>query len=252
MEARTTNQNSLPSSPDVFSRPRPRPQRSPEQAAKIRVQNRRREYLLKNPGYLESAEHEFADPDLYDTVVRRFQTPAEREAEGRSRGWGKVLESSLLRGEARLERVASSFTGDAPPARKTSSATRTTTSGEDIAAAAAASFAIDADLGGSKPETKEEGKAAWEDFLRERFVMGGDEEFDYAKVDGNEEFDEMEHRDLEEEWFDEEDPEWADDSEGDEDEDDEEVMSDHREGGATTRKSKRERVLTGQTGVQDY
>lgn len=261
------NQTSPPSSPHDFSRPRPRPQRSPEQAAKIRVQNRRREYLQKNPSYFDSVEHEFADPDLYDTVVRRFQTPAEREAEGRSRGWGKVLESSLMRGEARLERVASSLTGDAPlprpphPHSTTSSARKTSlsevTSG-DMAAAAAAATAVDAGLVDSKPTTKEEGRAAWEEFLRERFVAGADEEFDYAQVDGNEELDEMEHRDREEEWFDEEDPEWADDDsegegEGDEEEQEADVMmGDRRQGGAEPRKGKREKILTGQTGVQDY
>lgn len=207
------------------------------------------------------------DPDLYDTVVRRFQTPAEREAEGRSRGWGKVLESSLMRGEARLERVASSLTGDAPlprpphPHSTTSSARKTSlsevTSG-DMAAAAAAATAVDAGLVDSKPTTKEEGRAAWEEFLRERFVAGADEEFDYAQVDGNEELDEMEHRDREEEWFDEEDPEWADDDsegegEGDEEEQEADVMmGDRRQGGAEPRKGKREKILTGQTGVQDY
>ncbi|ROW10409.1 hypothetical protein VMCG_01742 [Cytospora schulzeri] len=255
MKGMPNQDSSLPASPDAFSRPRPRPQRSPEQAARIRVQNRRREYLQKNPSYFDSVEHEFADPDLYDTAVRRFQTPAEREAEGRSRGWGKVLESSLMRGEARLERVASSFTGDAPPrASSTSQARKTSLSemtSEDMAAASS-SFAVGAGLLDSKPETKEEGREAWEEFLRERFVMGADEEFDYGKVDGNEELDEMEHRDREEEWFDEEDPEWADDSEGDGDEDEEDVMSDHREGGAERRKSRKEKILTGQTGVQDY
>lgn len=164
-----------------------------------------------------------------------------------------------MRGEARLERVASSLTGDAPPRTSSASQARrkkslSEMSSEDIAAAAAAAASsnvtADGGLVGSKPETKEEGQAAWEEFLRERFVMGGDEDFDYAKVDGDEELDVMEHRDREEEWFDEEDPEWADDSEDDEDEED--VMSDHREGGAEKRRSKREKILTGQTGVQDY
>ncbi|ROV94920.1 hypothetical protein VSDG_07099 [Cytospora chrysosperma] len=256
------NQTSPLSSLDDFSRPRPRPQRSPEQAAKIRVQNRRREYLQKNPSYFDSVEHEFADPDLYDTVVRRFQTPAEREAEGRSRGWGKVLESSLMRGEARLERVASSLTGDAPPPRPphlpstTSSAPKTSLSEMTSGDMAAAAASVDAGLVDSKPTTKEEGRAAWEEFLRERFVAGADEEFDYGLVDGNEELDEMEHRDREEEWFDEEDPEWADDdSEGEGDKEEEEadvMMGDRRQGGAEPRKGKREKILTGQTGVQDY
>lgn len=169
-----------------------------------------------------------------------------------------------MRGEARLERVASSLTGDAPPPRPphlpstTSSARKTSlsevTSG-DMAATAAAT-AVDSGLVDSKPTTKEEGQAAWEEFLRERFVAGADEDFDYAQVDGNEGLDEMEHRDREEEWFDEEDPEWADDDsdgEGGEGEQEADVMvGDRRQGGAEPRKGKREKILTGQTGVQDY
>lgn len=49
-----------PGSPDLFSRPRPRPPRSPSQAAKIRVQNRRRQYLENNPDYLSSADNQLA------------------------------------------------------------------------------------------------------------------------------------------------------------------------------------------------
>lgn len=49
-----------PGSPDLFSRPRPRPPRSPSQAAKIRAQNRRRQYLENNPEYLSSADNQLA------------------------------------------------------------------------------------------------------------------------------------------------------------------------------------------------
>lgn len=203
------------------------------------------------------------DPDLYDTLVRKFQTPAEREAEVRRRGWGKVLESSLMRGEDRLDRVASSLAGDRPEPRSGGTQPQSSSSsrgalpptpsdrqGSGAAATAAArNFTIDADLAESGPETKEEGRAAWEDFLRERFIRGGDDDFDYGPVDGDESLDELESRDREEEWFDGEDPEWA---------------SDGSEGSAGTpgvvgpdgepgkRKGPRERVLTGQTGVQDY
>ncbi|KAF3759949.1 hypothetical protein M406DRAFT_242678, partial [Cryphonectria parasitica EP155] len=205
-------------------RPRPRPPKSPAQVAKIRVQNRRREYLVQNPRYFSNSEHEFADPDLYDKLMRHFQTPAEREAEGRTKGWGKTLESSLLRGEARLERVASSYTGDVVP--------RAPSNG----AAGTSNFDIDSALA-EKPASREEGRAAWEEFLRERFVAGGDEEFDYDGVDGDDELDSMEDRDREEAYFDEEEPAWADDSEEDED----------GEG-----RPKRERLLLGETGIQDY
>lgn len=185
-----------------------------------------------------------ADPDLYDKLVRKFQSPAEREAEGRSRGWGKTLESSLLRGEARLDRIASSYTGDSilPSA---SSSRASNGRGRDNT-----NFGIDVDLVDDKPVTKEEGRAAWDEFLRERFVRGGDEDFDYSKVDGDEDLDSLENMDREEAYFDEEEPEWADDSEEEEAEIDlnGEKNSEQRD----RQRPKRERVLLGQTGIQDY
>lgn len=176
---------------------------------------------------------------MYDRFIRHFQSPAEREAEGRARGWGKTLESSLMRGEARLDRLASSYTGDRPAMsgrREASSSTKTNN---------ANTFTIDADMIEEKPKTKEEGRQRWEEFLRERFVHGGDEEFDYSKVDGNEDLDLMEHRDREEEWFDDDEPEWADDS-------DEVDEPDDGDGRGETTRPKRERVLMGETGIQDY
>ncbi|KAJ4422405.1 hypothetical protein N0V82_002961 [Gnomoniopsis sp. IMI 355080] len=239
------NSNSPPSTPNSFSRPRPRPPRSPSQAARIRVQNRRREYLERNPKYFTSSEQEFADPDLYDKFVRKFQTPAEREAEGRSRGWGKTLESSLMRGEARLERIASSYTGDGVPPSNSSS--RTSKGG----ARDTLNFSIDSHLVDEIPDTKEEARAAWDEFLRERFVRGGDEDFDYIKVDGDEDLDSLEHMDREEAYFDEEEPEWADDS-AEDDEDESEVPGETDRASGDRSRPRRERVLLGQTGIQDY
>lgn len=282
---RGVDSESPPATPVSFSRPRPRAPRTPEQAAKVRVQNRRREYLEKNPGYFSSAEHEFAgesgtspppafprplgpngsgdfgrgdhaadraiDPDLYDKLVRRFQTPAEREAEGRARGWGKTLESSLMRGEARLERLASSYTGDRPPPPSLA-AHQGPEGGGGGGARRDTIFAIDSDLAddGGKPASKEEGRARWEAFLRERFVRGGDEDFEYDRVDRSEDLDSMEARDREEAYFDEVEPEWADDS-GEEVEDDE-PMDGVEDGSGRVRRPKRERILLGQTGIQDY
>lgn len=185
-----------------------------------------------------------ADPDLYDKLIRKFQSPAEREAEGRSRGWGKTLESSLMRGEARLERIASSYTGDRiPPSASSSRASNGR--GRDNT-----DFGIDVDLVNNEPTTKEEGRAAWDEFLRERFVRGGDEDFDYSKVDGDEDLDSLENMDREEAYFDEEEPEWADDSEEDEEDTEANGEKDPEQGIGPRRK--RERVLLGQTGVQDY
>ena len=53
----TTN---IPADILQIGKPAPRPPRSPTRVAQIMVQNRRREYLERNPGYFNSLEHEFA------------------------------------------------------------------------------------------------------------------------------------------------------------------------------------------------
>ena len=168
-----------------------------------------------------------------------------------------------MRGEDRLDRVASSLAGDRPRRPRPSSSLPSsrgallpsTTGGTEGSAAAAATtvavnFIIDADLAESGPSTKEEGRAAWEDFLRERFVRGGDDDFDYGPVDGDEGLDELEFRDREEEWFNGEEPEWA--SDGSSGSAGEDAMGGGLDGEMDKRKRPRERVLVGQTGVQDY
>ncbi|OAA63506.1 hypothetical protein SPI_03669 [Niveomyces insectorum RCEF 264] len=94
-----------PLSPSFFSQPRPRPSRSPQAAERIRVRNRRLEYLRRHPDYLTSSDREFADVALYDSLIRAFQTPAERAAEAREKGFGQVLEASILRNPEHLQRI---------------------------------------------------------------------------------------------------------------------------------------------------
>nr|EAQ71262.1 hypothetical protein MGCH7_ch7g669 [Pyricularia oryzae 70-15] len=187
--------------PDPYEQPTPRPPRTATHAAAVRLRNRRRAYLARHPSYLSSPDHELADPLLYDSLVRRFQTPAEREADGRARGYGRVLETSLLRGEAKLERLAASY--DLIP----------------------------------DPKDAEAGREQWFEFLRDRFVSGGDDEFDYSTVDENEDYDEIERQDAEDAWFDNEVPQWDDD--GDD--------ANDPAGGGT-----RPRELKGETGIQDF
>lgn len=166
-----------------------------------------------------------------------------------------------MRGEDRLDRVASSLAGDRSRPRGPQPSSSSSSRGElhstmddgqgsTDAGKAATNFTIDTDLADSAPTTKEEGRAAWEDFLRERFVRGGDDDFDYGPVDRNEGLDELESRDREEEWFDGEEPEWA--SDWSEDSAVEDAVGDGPEREPGRRKGPRERVLTGQTGVQDY
>ncbi|KPM39292.1 hypothetical protein AK830_g7271 [Neonectria ditissima] len=194
-------------------RPVPREPKSPGQAAQIQAQNRRREYLARNPSYFDDLEHELADLVLYERLVKRFQTPAEREAEGKAKGYGRTLEAALQRGEAKLAELPRS-NGDG-----------------EIAANGAG---INLDNSWEHPATdREQGRQLWLDFLENRFVRGQDEEFDYATVDGNDEFDSMVRKDAEEAWFEDEEPSWTGDA----------VVSD-----AGKEAAKRQ----GETGVQDF
>ncbi|KAF9869526.1 coiled-coil domain-containing protein [Colletotrichum karsti] len=206
---------SNPQSPR-YDKPVPRPPKSPNKTRDVRAHNRRREFLIRNPGYFQTTEHQLADPLLYDTLVRKFQTPAEREAESRAKGYSRVLEESLLRGEARLADLKSSVDGGAASSTEP-----------------AKDFTTESDL--SKTQTKEEGLERWVEFLTERFVHGHDDDFDYSQVDNDDDFDTMERRDAEDAWFDEEDPGWASDTE------------DTHTARPETRKQKQ-----GETGIQDF
>ncbi|KAK4125150.1 hypothetical protein N657DRAFT_655244 [Parathielavia appendiculata] len=247
--------DSPPPSPDPFSRPRPRPPRSPGHSAKIRAQNRRRAYLENHPNYFQSDEHELA----------------EREAEGRAKGYARVLEGSLLRGEERLAKLREQTVdknAEEPLPRPVatgcspfSSTTVTTPSscssgngngnggggdgGKEITAedngkgamlrGTTTFSSLNAELT-APPKTRDEGRAQWEAYLRDRFIRGEDEDFDYALVDEDDQYDVLEREDMEEAWFDEEDPGWVAAS-GDEEED---------AGGG------RGKALRGETGIQDF
>ncbi|TIA06516.1 hypothetical protein D6C83_08701, partial [Aureobasidium pullulans] len=70
---------------------------------RIRVKTRRRRYLEQNGDYFDSPSLELADPLLYDRMIRRFQSAAEREADGREKGYSGMLEADLMRSEAKID-----------------------------------------------------------------------------------------------------------------------------------------------------
>ncbi|KAI1483301.1 coiled-coil domain-containing protein-domain-containing protein [Daldinia eschscholtzii] len=236
---------SSPAAP--YIKPQPRPPRSPAHSAQIRVQNRRREYLERNPGYFDSLEHELADPVLYDKLIRRFQSAEEREKEGREKGYSRILEVGLIRGEAKLAQLTSqqgtdSSAGEQQQEQVSSLSTSSTSWLPKPAAEDADPFIRETATGGDGfggngvvPETKEEGRERWNEFLRRRFVLGRDEDFDYSAVDENDELDVLERREQEDAWFDDEDPEWASDG------------PEYQGGGGGD-----EKRLEGETGIQDF
>ncbi|KAF2124315.1 hypothetical protein P153DRAFT_426737 [Dothidotthia symphoricarpi CBS 119687] len=79
------------------------------------------------------------------------------------------------------------------------------------------------------PMTREEGRAWWVDEMTQRFLRGEDGDFEYKNVDGKWEFDDPEEeRDVQDRWFESMESDFDSEGEG------------------------REKVLMGETGVQDY
>ncbi|KAI2469698.1 coiled-coil domain-containing protein-domain-containing protein [Annulohypoxylon bovei var. microspora] len=246
----------------TYVKPQPRPPKSPAHSAQIRVQNRRREYLERNLKYFDSLEHELADPLLYDALIRRFQSPAEREEEGRTKGYSRVLEVDLIRGEAKIAQLTSAtFAANITTAPTPQDPASGSSTGESWIPKPAAEDAdayireyangtdgLGDDSNGNvnggtaeasikglprAPETKEEGRERWTDFLRRRFVLGRDDDFDYQIADENDDLDVIERREQEDAWFDDEDPGWASDP-----------VEDQGGGDGKT--------LEGETGIQDF
>ncbi|RAH72092.1 uncharacterized protein BO66DRAFT_318242 [Aspergillus aculeatinus CBS 121060] len=176
------------------------------------IKNRRKRYLDMHPEYF-SADLELADPLLYDRLIRRFQTPAEREAEGRAKGFSGVLQADLCRSEAKFEAL------NHPDPHAMFSYTRGP-NGEILAE--------DRD---EIPPSKEEGEKLWQWEMTMRFLRGEDTDFDYTTVDHNDEYDDW--NEAQEQYFDDEEPEWIVEGEG---EDSGDIRS----------------RLQGETGIQDF
>jgi len=189
------------------------PQESPSEATerreRIRLKNRRKMYLDRHPSYFTSPDLELADPLLYDRCVRRFQSAAEREADGKSKGYSGVLEADLYRSEAKLSALKRE-TLDGEPVPSTSESSRPFVSyvrGEDGEV-----LPEDPD---EIPRSKEEGFERWKFEMTIRFLKGDDEDFNYQEVDESNEWDVIEDKEEEEKWFDEEEPEWIGEVEAD-------------------------------------
>jgi len=214
----------MPHIEDTKPVPQEDPSSSEERRQKIRVKNRRKLYLDRHPSYFTSPDLELADPLLYDRCIRRFQTAAEREADGKAKGYSGVLEADLYRSEAKLAALASqSQSLQLSPSSAFSSKPHPIPFVSYFRGPNGEVIGDD----GEEPKNREEGLERWKFEMTVRFLRGGDEDFDYRDVDESEVFDEVERRESEERWFDEEEPEW--DGEGEE------------KGGTS-----------GETGIQDF
>ncbi|PQE28458.1 Coiled-coil domain-containing protein [Rutstroemia sp. NJR-2017a BBW] len=211
--------------------PEPQSQESPERTARIRIKNRRKIYLDRHPSYFTSPDLELADPLLYDRCIRRFQTAAEREADGRAKGYSGVLEADLYRSEAKLAALKGNHEGSSEDRDGNLGRIETDHGVPYVSYERGESGEVLPEDPDEVPQSKEEGLERWKFEMTLKFLRGDDQDFDYKEVDSGEEYDEIENRELEEKWFEDEEPEWV----GEEDE---------REGTATG--------TGGETGIQDF
>lgn len=136
---------------------------------------------------------DFTYPLLWDRLIRRFQSAAEREAEGKRKGFSGILEADILRGEAKTEALqhpdaGSLFTYKRGP------------DGEILA-----------EEKDEVPLDKSDGMQRWRLAMETRFVRGADDDFDYREVDENEAYDDhkIEEQEAADKYFDEEEPEFV-------------------------------------------
>ena len=122
-------------------------------------------------------------------MVRRFQSAAERESDGRRKGYSGTLEADLLRAEAKAHAIA----------------TTTSASRNDV------DETVDLfhlpNLNGRASSEKEHGLAQFKEIIQSRFLAGDDQDFDYGLVDQNPAYDDRDlEREQENRWFDDEEP----------------------------------------------
>ncbi|KAL9087234.1 MAG: hypothetical protein Q9165_006728 [Trypethelium subeluteriae] len=222
----------------------------------IQVKNRRRRWLESHPEYFQGSELESADPLLYDRLVRRFQSAAEREAEGKNKGFAGTIEASLLRGEARIEeaktRQEQGLEARHPMdanievrdnenigqsrhevGRGNEVSDSTNDQQEDVDSGGGNMENFDSPEADTNPDSREDAFRQWSQVMSARFLEGKDNDFRYEQVDDSSEWDDHdeEERRRMEDWFDDEEPSWGTPGSGDE---------------------QVEKILTGETGIQDY
>ncbi|KAI7296488.1 hypothetical protein KC315_g18733, partial [Hortaea werneckii] len=188
---------------------------SQARADRIRIKNRRRKYLELHPEYFHGTNLEHADPLAYDRLIRQFQTSAEREQEGRERGYTGKMEADLLRSEAKLEALRHQHSQQRGPGNPGTEQNhggssrnirnRTGISPEMVyhRAPDGSIIAVEADAE-ERAQSREEGVQRWREMMSQRFLRGEDEEFDYVGlVDGEEGYDDLdeERRQGLEDWL---------------------------------------------------
>ena len=106
-------------------------------------------------------------------MIRQFQSAAEREKEGRERGYSGVLEANIVRSEAKIDALQHPDPNSPMLYSRAPDGSIT---------------AVEQDEG-ERARGREDGWEKWRDVMGLRFINGGDEDFDYASVDEDDHYD---------------------------------------------------------------
>lgn len=109
-------------------------------------------------------------------MIRRFQSAAEREADGRKKGYSGILEADMARSEAKVAALAKPDPNSPLVYRRDASGTITAVEQDEE----------------DRPQNKQEGLDKWKVVMEQRFLRGEDQEFEYDEVDGNDEYNDWE------------------------------------------------------------
>ncbi|PNS17968.1 hypothetical protein CAC42_3927 [Sphaceloma murrayae] len=158
-----------------------------QRAARLRIKTRRRRYLETHPEYFDDPGLELGDPLLYDRMIRHFQSAAEREEDGKKKGYSGKLEADLTRAEAKIHALANPDPNSPLVYRRDAGGTI---------------VAVDQNEE-DRPRTKQQGQQKWREVMEQRFLRGEDYEFNYAAIDNNVDYDDREEetRQVEDAYF---------------------------------------------------
>lgn len=148
---------------------------------------------------------------MYDRCIRRFQTASEREAEGKKKGYSGVMEADMWRSEAKLAALAGKQLGADLTEKDSDGKAENGKSkeGDGLKYVAGKDGEVVPEDEDEIPQTKEEGAHRWKQAMECRYLLGRDEDFDYEKVDQDDSLDVLEREEKAQEWFEDEEPEWA-------------------------------------------
>lgn len=127
-----------------------------------------------------------------------------------------MLEADLYRSEAKLAAIkANPVIVEEPTSKVELSSTQSAPSVSFVSYARGENGEVLPEEDDEVPRSKEEGLERWKFEMTLKFLIGEDQDFDYKAVDENDEWDTVERREIEERWFEDEEPEWiADENEG--------------------------------------